>query len=429
MGLGSIVGTGVFVSLGLAAGIAGSSMLLALALAALVASLNGLSSAQLAAAHPVSGGTYEYGHRFLGPASGFAAGWVFLCAKTASAASAALGFAGYVLALVGADPHELGPRLGLAALAVVLVTGLCVLGVRRTSAANALIVGATLAALALFVAGGVPTALASRQVTLDAVLSIGPRAGTSWPELLHATALLFVAYTGYGRIATLGEEVREPSRTIPRAVVLTLALVLALYALVAWTALAAVGPERFAAATSEQAAPLEVVARAFDSPLFGGIDASRVASVVAFGAVTAMLGVLLNLVLGLSRVWLAMGRRGEMPTALADLDARTGAPRLAVLVTGASILALTLVGQVRTTWSFSAFTVLVYYAITNLAALRLPVALRRYPRVVPALGLVACLGLAFWVEPAVWLSGLAIMGVGMLWRLAARRLSGRSRAV
>jgi APA family basic amino acid/polyamine antiporter len=104
MGLGSIVGTGIFVSMGIAAGSAGPAVVLAIALSALIAVCNGLSSAQLAAAHPVSGGTYEYGYRWLHPSLGFLAGWMFVCAKTASAATAALGFSGYVLDLVESTP-------------------------------------------------------------------------------------------------------------------------------------------------------------------------------------------------------------------------------------------------------------------------------------------------------------------------------------
>jgi APA family basic amino acid/polyamine antiporter len=415
MGLGSIVGTGVFVSLGLAAGIAGPSMLVALVVAAIVAALNGLSSAQLAAAHPVSGGTYEYGHRFLNAPLGFTAGWMFLCAKSASAATAALGFAGYAIELAGGDARHDALRIGLAVAGAVLVTALCVVGIRRTNAMNALIVSITLGTLIAFVLGGLPTALRESDTHLANVWALGePR------DFLHATALLFVAYTGYGRIATLGEEVREPARTIPRAVIATMIVVLVLYAAVAAVAVAAVGAERFHAATTERAAPLEVVARAFGGDLL--------ARVLAVGAVTAMLGVLLNLVLGLSRVWLAMGRRGDMPAALARVAPSTKVPIVAVIVTGTTIVLLALIGHVRTTWSFSAFTVLVYYAITNLAALRLPPALRRYPRVVPALGLVGCLGLAFWVEPTIWIIGLALLAFGLVWHLVAQRM-GRSKSV
>ena len=234
-------------------------------------------------------------------------------------------------------------------------------------------------------------------------------ASTSNPStLLQATALLFVAYTGYGRIATLGEEVKDPARTIPRAIIVTLMVSMALYVAVAATAVAVVGPETFAASTREAAAPLEVVARAFDHP--------QVAPLVAFGAVTAMAGVLLNLLLGLSRVLLAMARRGEMPGALARVGERTQSPTPAVLATGALIAGLTLLGDLETTWSLSAFTVLIYYGITNAAALRLPEEARRFPRWIAGFGLVSCFGLAFFVPRAIWVSGLALLGAGLLLR-------------
>jgi APA family basic amino acid/polyamine antiporter len=408
IGLGSILGTGIFVSIGIAAGVAGPSVILAVALAAAVATFNGLSSAQLAASHPVSGGTYEYGYRYLSPALGFTAGWMFLSAKSASAATAALGFAGYVLHAAGHD--HAGARVVLALLGVVVLTAVVAGGMRQSNRTNTVVVSLTLMALAAFVVAGLPKALEGAPAHLSGLLG-----GDDFrvPGLLHATALMFVAYTGYGRIATLGEEIRDPRRNIPRAIVATLLVTMVLYAAVAFVAVAAVGAPGVAEATRAAAAPLEVVAHAFGVP--------GVAWLVAVGAVTAMLGVLLNLVLGLSRVLLAMSRRGDMPRVLARLDGAEGSPRRAVLAVGLVIAGLALTGSVRATWSFSAFTVLVYYAITNLAALRLPEEDRLYPRWVSAAGLLSCLGLAFWVDRGIWMAGLALIGGGLVWHAVARR--------
>ncbi len=436
MGLGSIVGTGLFVSLGIAAGVAGEAILVALPLAALLALFNGLSSAQLAAAHPVSGGTYEYGYRFLSPVFGFSAGWMFLLAKGASAATAALGVAGY-LYLLGVGWERTGPtpdsgpaaaevgvsavgpvlQVGLAAAAVVLLTMLVAGGIRRSNRVNLAIVGTTLTLLAVFLAVGLPRVVAEGIGGAAPGGAFGPEGGLAlWgadASLLHATALLFVAYTGYGRIATLGEEVRDPARTIPNAIWITLGVVAVLYMAVAAVALATLGAEGFARATVETAAPLQVAAGALEVPL--------VAFLVGVAAVTAMVGVLLNLLLGLSRVALAMGRRRDLPGGLARVHAPTGSPRTAVVAVGAVILALVLLGDVRTTWSFSAFTVLVYYGITNLAALRLPAELRLYPRWIPLAGLAGCLFLAFQVEPVYWLAGLALLAGGVAARWGMRR--------
>ncbi|MCB9756717.1 MAG: APC family permease [Myxococcales bacterium] len=411
MGLGSILGTGVFVSLGIAAGVAGAGVVLAVALAAVVATANGLSSAQLAAAHPVSGGTYEYGHRLLHPFAGFLAGWMFLAAKSASAATAALGCASYLLRALSL---EVGGRTRVAvAIGVVFVlTALVASGARRSNHVNIAIVTLTLVALGSFVALG--------WWSVDPAL-LTPRLGApAWSDaiaeptaLLHATALMFVAYTGYGRVATLGEEVREPATTIPRAIIATLVLAMLLYVAVSATAVAVVGADRFSAVTRDVAAPLETVARSFRQPW--------VARVVAVGAITAMAGVLLNLLLGLSRVLLAMARRREMPAALDRVDAATSSPTRAVWAIGVLIASLVLLGDIKSTWSLSAFTVLVYYGITNLAALRLPPELRRYPRWVAVLGLVCCFGLACFVERAFWISGLALVVLGAGWRAAALR--------
>jgi basic amino acid/polyamine antiporter, APA family len=417
MGLGSIVGTGLFVSLGIAAGVAGTWILLALPLAALLALANGLSSAQLAAAHPVSGGSYEYGYRFLNPALGFTAGWTFLLAKGASAATAALGFAGYLL-LLGEFETSRWAIVGVGTAVTVGVTVLVAGGIQWSNRANQVIVGFTLLALGVFIVAGLPSAMEFLTGTgatggeggssvADPEGGLGGMDGLPFGPLLHATALLFVAYTGYGRIATLGEEVRTPEATIPRAIWITLWVVALLYFAVAAVALGALGAEGFAGATAETAAPLQAAAAALGVP--------GIATLVALAAVTAMLGVLLNLILGLSRVALAMGRRGDLPGGLAAIHGPSGSPRAAVIVTGAVILALVLLGDVRTTWSFAAFAVLLYYGVTNLAALRLPPELRLYPRWVAVAGLVGCLFLAFQVEVAVWGAGVVVVGVGLLW--------------
>jgi APA family basic amino acid/polyamine antiporter len=413
MGLGSILGTGIFVSIGIAAGVAGPSVILAVAVAAVVATFNGLSSAQLAASHPVSGGTYEYGYRYLNPTLGFTAGWMFLSAKSASAATAALGFAGYALNALG--PWGSIARIVLALVTVGLLTVVVASGMRQSNRTNAVIVSLTLLALLAFVLAGIPSALDGAPEHLTGFFEAE---GNGASGLLHATALMFVAYTGYGRIATLGEEIREPRRSIPKAIVVTLLMTMGLYAAVAFVAVAAVGAPQVAEATRAAAAPLEVVARGFRVP--------GVAWLVAAGAVTAMLGVLLNLLLGLSRVLLAMSRRGDMPRGLARMAGEHASPRRAVVVAGVIIATLALTGSVKTTWSFSAFTVLVYYALTNLAALRLPAESRLYSQWVPASGLVSCLGLAFWVEPTIWFAGLVLIGVGLLWHAIARRHAGRT---
>lgn len=411
MGLGSIIGTGVFVSIGVAAGIAGPAVILAIIIGAAVAAFNGLNSAQLAATHPVSGGTYEYGYRYLNPHLGFVAGWTFLLAKSASAATAALGFAGYLLNLIGGSADWLVP---LALAAVIVLTLIILGGIRRSNLVNTVIVSLTLGALGLFIVFGALN-LPSVQVNhFQPFFDNSDGLASTVQAILYASALMFVAYTGYGRIATLGEEVREPRHTIPRAIVAALIVTMILYVGVAVVGVGTIGADALSQAADVEAAPLEVAARSFD----GG----TVPALIALGAVTAMLGVLLNLILGLSRVLLAMGRRHDMPPQVARLNASETTPTVAVVVMGVFIAGLVLIGDVRTTWSFSAFTVLIYYAITNLAALQLKAEDRIFPRWTAWAGLISCLFLAFWVQVSVWLAGVAIIAAGLIWQMIAARI-------
>ena len=389
-GLGSIVGTGVFVSIAVAFGIWGPEALFAVPLAAMVATFNGLSSAQLAAVHPVSGGTYEYGYRFLSPSAGFTAGWLFLIAKTASASTATIGFSAYLTDLIGASSSWDTP---IAVATSGLVTALILSGIRRTAIVNAVLVTVTIGALTTFVvAGWLEPAVEPSTGLVAGDFSTG--------DLLAATAFLFVAYTGYGRIATLGEEVRDPARTIPRAVIATLVVSAIVYMGVALVVARLGGP---AFAFEEGAAALaELVGEPW-------------VQIVEVGAIVAMAGVLLNLILGLSRVWLAMGRRGDMPRVLGRVSG-SGSPTVAVVLTGVAVAGIATIGDVRVTWSFSAFAVLLYYALTNAAALRIPRADRRFPRWMSWAGLASCGFLSFWVDPTIWLVGLAVLLTGLTYR-------------
>ncbi|MEO0474526.1 MAG: APC family permease [Planctomycetota bacterium] len=425
LGLGSILGTGVFVSIGLAAGIAGPSVLIAIVLAALLALCNGLSSAQLAAAHPVAGGTYEYGYRFLSPKLGFTAGWMFLLAKSASAATAALGVGTYLLGQFLLDNAFIQSLFGvcfniyylnsiIALLALALITALVLLGIRRSAWANTLLVAITVLGL-LAVVAYVLFALEEPQGYSPSTGDQFWTGDTPAINLLTATALMFVAYTGYGRVATLGEEVRDPRRTIPKAIVATLGFIALLYVAVG-TALV------FAINTGDARMDLgEVLLQV----VWWTNGPAWLSTLIAVAGITAMLGVLLNLVLGLSRVLLAMGRRHDVPGFFGRVNAEGTTPVPAVLGVAGIIALIAMLGDLKTTWSFSAFTVLVYYGITNLAALRLPAENRLYPRVFSWAGLGGCVFLCWWVSPWVWLFGLKLLVAGLLWHTIAPKLFGR----
>jgi APA family basic amino acid/polyamine antiporter len=238
--------------------------------------------------------------------------------------------------------------------------------------------------------------------------------------LLEATALMFMAFTGYARIATLGEEMRNPTHTIPRAIIYTLLASALLYIAVGAVGIATIGPDALAEAARAEVAPLVVTAQTFGLP--------GAYWIVGIGAMTAMLGVLLNLILvGLSRVVLAMGRRGDMPARFAEVGG-SGSPTAAIVAIGIAIGALELIGKVEVNWSFSAFTVLIYYAITDLAALRLPKEKQLYSPLFAWGGLAACLCLAFlclafFVEREIWMVGLVLIVGGLVWHGLARYLA------
>ena len=402
MGMGSIVGTGVFVSIGLASGLTGHSFFLALFSAMALAICNGLSTAQLAAEAPLSGGTYEYGYRHLGPLWGLSAGWLFLGAKSASAATAAMGFASYFLQVVGGS--DSGWQIPLSIIVILSVFAILSLGLRRTTLMNSVIVSLTLISLLTFVFLAIGSHWQQLNLSQFRLQFSGGFSG--W---LQATALLFVAYTGYGRVATLGEEVKDPKKTIPRAVILTLFGVGLLYFVVALAAFLVVGPNEYSRLTQEGGAPLvEILRRTPYSAFF---------PILIFGALTAMFGVLLNLILGLSRVAFAMARKGDLPKSLAELSKNSRSPQNAIFFVTVIIVLLSLLGDIRLAWSVSAATVLAYYSITNLSALRLPSSHRLYPRWIAFVGLLGCLSLSFcvewWALPLVL--GLVVFALGARW--------------
>jgi len=395
IGFGAIVGAGIFVVTGVAAGIAGPAFLLGLLLAGIAAAANALSSAQLAAEYPQSGGTYEYGYRVLAPWAGFAAGWMFLASKVSAAGAVALGLAGYLERLVPGLP----PR-AVAVGAILLFTGLNYFGVRRSSRANLAIVAVSLGSLVLFAALGAPD---------FRVENLRPFAPHGWRGVTEAAAVLFFAYTGYARIATLGEEVREPRTTIPRAVLVTIGGAILLYLAVALVAIGVTG----AGALASTPAPLAVAA--------GRTGIPWLVVVVSVGGATAMLGVILSQLLGLSRMVFAMARRGDLPRILERVHPAHAVPDRAVLLVGAASAAVAATGTLRGVAAAASFTILVYYAIANVAALRMPAEAKLYPDAVPAAGLAGCLLLAASLAPGTIAVGAGVLAAGFAARWLARR--------
>lgn len=390
VGLGAIIGAGIFVVTGVAAGIAGPGFLVGLLLAAQVATFNALSSAQLAATYPQSGGTYEYGYRVLNPWLGFSAGWMFLVSKLAAGGTVALGFAGYFTTLFPALPERL-----TAVLAVLLLMLVNLRGIRRSGQLNSLIVSVSVFSLIYFVVAGIPSFNPANLV---------PFAPYGWGNVLQSAALLFFAYTGYARLATLGEEVHAPKKTIPQAIILSLAISTVLYLAVAVVAVAAVGGTGMA----RSASPLANAARGFQFPAAG--------LVVVIGATTAMLGVLFSQLLGISRMMFAMARRSDLPAVLDHVHSVHAVPDRAILVTGVLLVLIALFGTLEVIVAAASFTILLYYSIANLSALRMHPEDKLFPDWVPALGLLSCLLLACTLRLELILSGLALLLLGLFLR-------------
>jgi APA family basic amino acid/polyamine antiporter len=393
VGLGAMVGAGVFSVLAPAAQAAGSLLLAGLAVAAVVATCNGLSSAALAAVHPESGGTYVYGRRQLGPAWGAAAGTAFVVGKTASCAAMALTVGAY------AAPSAARP---VAVAAVVALAAANLRGVASTARLARVLLAAVLGVLALVVTAallaGDPDPAALR-----------PPADVGLRDVLQSAGLLFFAFAGYARISTLGGEVRDPVRTIPRAVRLALGGALAVYLAVCVSALLAVGAPALAGST----APLSTVVRS--------TTWSAAEPVVQGGGAIAALGVLLSLLAGVSRTVWAMARGGDLPSGLGAVSQRTRVPWRAELLVAGAVVVLVLVVDLREAIGFSSFAVLGYYAVTNAAALTLTAGQRRLPRAVPVAGLAGCVVLATALPLPAVVSGSAVLAAGALVHVLLRR--------
>jgi APA family basic amino acid/polyamine antiporter len=398
IGLGSMIGAGVFAAYAPAARAAGTGLLLGLAVAAVVAYCNATSSAQLAAAYPRAGGTYLYGREVLGDWWGYLAGWGFMVGKTASCAAMALTFAAYA-----APEGWLKP----VAVAVVVVVALvnCA-GVTRTALLTRVLVSLVLVALVVAsvacFAGGSASHLAGGAPTDHGLYGV-----------LQAAGLLFFAFAGYARIATLGEEVRDPGRVIPRAVLIALTGAVVVYAVVAVAVLSVLGP----AGTAASAAPVADAVRAVGDPWAVGV--------VRVGAALASAGALLALVAGLGRTGLAMARERDLPAWLDAVHPTFRVPHRAELTVAAVVVALVLTTDLRGAIGFSSFGVLLYYFVANAAAYAQGAEVRRFPRWLQLLGCAGCLVLVATLPWAAVVTGLAVFAIGLALRAVRVARAGR----
>ncbi|MDR6119660.1 APA family basic amino acid/polyamine antiporter [Aeromicrobium sp. SORGH_AS981] len=378
LGAGSMLGAGVFVALGPAVGRTGVFVVWAVLLAALVAGLNALASARLASRYPAAGGTYVFARERLGPAWGHLAGWVFVVGKTASCAAMALA--------VGAHLAP-GHATTLAVVAVAVLTAVDLAGARRS--ADALTVSAVLVVLVV--------GTSSLLVLGEAPRDDGTGYAFDLQAVPQAAALLFFAFAGYARLATLGEEVRDPERTIPRAVAVSFAVVTVLYVVAAAAVAHALPPDVADASGRAVADAVETLGH------------PALTTAVAVTAVVAAGGALLSLLGGVSRTTLAMSRDRHLPRALAHESSR-GVPAAAqVAVALVVVAALPFVDAVEAV-AASSGCVLVYYALTNAAAVTLGGTVLR---VLAFAGLVGCvlLVLSLPLAGVLWTGAVVLVGL------------------
>ena len=395
IGLGSMIGAGVFSVWGPAIGVAGSGVLIALAIAAVVAYCNATASAQLAAAHPVAGGTYAYARAEIGPWWGFIAGWSFVIGKIASCAAMAMTFAAYAAPAGWQHP--------VAVVAVAALAAVNCFGVTRTALLTRILVACSLLGLAVVVAFGLSGAPVAAPSSLQSATAYG---------VLQGAGLLFFAFAGYARIATMGEEVVDPARTIPRAITLALTGAVIVYALVGITVVTVLGES---AATST--APLaDVVAAVGWAPL---------EPLVRVSAAAASLGALLALLTGIGRTTLAMARESDVPRFFAKVDERWQVPRRAEITIALLVVAIVLAADLRGAIGFSSFGVLTYYLIANAAAFRQEGTARRYPRTLQVIGALGCLLLVNTLPVVASLVGTVVIVIGVMYRLLRIRVQRR----
>ncbi|MEM7342576.1 MAG: APC family permease [Actinomycetota bacterium] len=396
IGAGSMIGAGVFAAWAPAARSAGTGLLIGLVIAGIVAFCNAASSAQLAAIHPESGGTYVYGRRQLNLGWGHLAGWGFVVGKTASCVAMALTVGAYVW------PEQ---ERTVAVAAIVAITAVNIGGLSRTVAVTRVLLVVSIGALALVVISG----------WTDGSADVGRITPIEWDAygILQSAGFMFFAFAGYARIATLGEEVRDPEVTIPKAVPRALFAVLVIYAIVGVTALAVAAPEDLAATD----APLRLVA------------ADSLAPLVRVGAAVAALGVLLNLIPGVSRTSLAMARNRELPPWFAHVDTTRALPLRAELTVAAVVIILIVLLDLRSAIAVSGVAILTYYAITNAAALTLTSEQRRWHPAIAVVGLIGCVVLVASLPPSALLGGGITLGLGVVVRaFTSGRGSGPSAA-
>jgi basic amino acid/polyamine antiporter, APA family len=389
LGIGAIVGSGIFIVTGIVAGIAGPAMIISVLIAGIIALFSALSVAELSAYLPEEGGTYAFARKLISPFAGFIAGWIWIFSNIFVGAAVSLGFAHYFVTLFPAVPVKI-----IAVIICLVFLTINYIGLKESTLLNNLLVTLKVLILLFFIAFGLGFFTSSHFI---------PPAPSGTTGVLAGAALIFFAYTGFARVTIMAEEVKDPEKTIPRSIYLALGISTLLYVLVSLVAVGLVGTPGLALSGS----PLADAIRVTGSP--------AAVMVISLGAMIATASVLLTTIMGISRIVFAMARNNDLPAALSKISPRFGTPHYAIWVTGIFMVAAILLADLTLVVAVSTFAMLIFYFIANIAASRIPSSYQRYPGIVPVIGVVTCAGLVVFLEINSWIIGIIGLAIGIAW--------------
>jgi APA family basic amino acid/polyamine antiporter len=397
LGIGAIIGSGIFIVTGIVAGIAGPAMIISVLIAGIIALFSALSVAELSTFLPEEGGTYVYARKLVSPFAGFIAGWIWIFSNIFVGAAVSLGFAHYFVTLFPAIPVK-----GIATIICLIFIIINYIGLKESTLLNNTLVALKVLILLFFVAFGLGFFKGS---------NVTPFAPEGISGILSGAALIFFAYTGFARVTIMAEEVQEPEKTIPRSIYLALAISTVIYVLVSVIAVGLVG----VSGLSQSGSPL--------TDAIGVTGSSSVVLLISAGAMIATASVLLTTIMGISRIMFAMSRKGDLPAFLKRIDPRFSTPHYAIWISGAFMIAAILLADLVLVVAISTFAMLVFYLIANIAAFRIPSKYRQYPVIVPVIGAVSCIGLIGFLTINSWIIGIIGIATGIVWYGVQRRIT------
>ena len=395
LGIGAIIGSGIFIVTGIVAGIAGPAMVLSVLIAGVIAVFSAMSVAELGACLPEEGGTYAYAQKLISPFAGFIAGWIWIFSNIFVGAAVSLGFAHYFVTIFPAVPVKI-----IALVICFFFILINYVGLRESVLFNNVLVTLKVLILLFFVAFGLGFFRPGNFTPLAPEGSMG---------VLGGAALIFFAYTGFARVTIMAEEVQDPEKTIPRSIYLALGISTVIYLLVSMVAVGLAGAPALAHSGSPLADAIAVT------------GSSGAVLLISAGAMIATASVLLTTIMGISRIVFSMARSQDLPLLFGRIHPRFSTPHYAIAITGACMIAALLLADLALVVAVGTFAMLLYYLIANLAALRLPQEHQRYPSWVPAMGAVSCIGLIAFLSPDSWVIGCIGLLIGGTWFFFRRK--------